>query len=401
MRAWGDAPGASTQLRPLTRGPPTAQESAPKDLLRLLNREKSSKWCEWRWPGRCTPAQAAAGARAASARAYSRSRARSCPARSAQARRGAGGTGLPTRLLAQGLPRGCPAAPAQPGLLLPPPADVGTTPAMEHFSVGNFTGPDESRYYGTLKNGVPEGLGSCSWGDGAKYDGEWRAGLMHGFGTYVWKSGQRFDGEWKVGGLPGAAAAAGPAVQGGAERRRVRSSRQAPGAAVAAPAAMSAPAGGAAGAEAAEASSTAPVTAPQGERPLPGGPRARSGPGAAAGAGAHSRRRRPRALRRTGSARASALRPTLTAPCTTASGGRGASTALACSGRRCTAPLPTPGSRQRWTRRSRRRRASRRRRRRRRPRVGGRSAGRQRAFVQQRSGAAGRRLPQALQASGR
>ncbi len=54
------------------------------------------------------------------------------------------------------------------------------------------------RYYGTLKNGVPEGLGSCLWPDGAKYDGEWRAGLMHGFGTYVWKSGQRFDGEWKV-----------------------------------------------------------------------------------------------------------------------------------------------------------------------------------------------------------
>jgi hypothetical protein len=66
-----------------------------------------------------------------------------------------------------------------------------------------------ARYYGTLRNGCPEGLGSCLWSDGAKYDGEWRVGLMHGFGTYVWKSGQRFDGERKVRAAPAAAASRG------------------------------------------------------------------------------------------------------------------------------------------------------------------------------------------------
>lgn len=57
---------------------------------------------------------------------------------------------------------------------------------------------DGSKYTGTLKNGVPDGLGSCTWVDGNQYDGEWRIGVMHGFGTYLWTSGQRYDGEWKV-----------------------------------------------------------------------------------------------------------------------------------------------------------------------------------------------------------
>ncbi len=51
---------------------------------------------------------------------------------------------------------------------------------------------------GTLRAGVPDGLGTCTWVDGTQYDGEWRSGLMHGFGTYLWTSGQRYDGEWKV-----------------------------------------------------------------------------------------------------------------------------------------------------------------------------------------------------------
>lgn len=57
---------------------------------------------------------------------------------------------------------------------------------------------DSSKYVGTLKNGVPSGLGTCTWADRNQYDGEWRQGLMHGFGTYTWTSGQRYDGEWKV-----------------------------------------------------------------------------------------------------------------------------------------------------------------------------------------------------------
>jgi 1-phosphatidylinositol-4-phosphate 5-kinase len=66
------------------------------------------------------------------------------------------------------------------------------------FVVDTFVGADGSRYYGTLRNGVPSGLGTCIWPNNCHYDGEWRNGVMHGFGTYVWKNGQRYDGEWKV-----------------------------------------------------------------------------------------------------------------------------------------------------------------------------------------------------------
>lgn len=66
------------------------------------------------------------------------------------------------------------------------------------YVVDNFKAPDGSRYTGTLKNGLPNGLGTCVWSNGSQYDGEWRDGLMHGFGTYVWSTGQRYDGEWKV-----------------------------------------------------------------------------------------------------------------------------------------------------------------------------------------------------------
>ncbi|KAJ9521064.1 hypothetical protein QJQ45_022785 [Haematococcus lacustris] len=58
---------------------------------------------------------------------------------------------------------------------------------------------DGSVYTGTLKGGVPDGLGTCTWKDGNQYDGAWKAGVMSGFGTYVWTSGQRYDGEWKEG----------------------------------------------------------------------------------------------------------------------------------------------------------------------------------------------------------
>lgn len=66
------------------------------------------------------------------------------------------------------------------------------------YVVDNYKAPDGSRYTGTLKNGLPNGLGTCVWPNGSQYDGEWRNGLMHGFGTYVWPTGQRYDGEWKV-----------------------------------------------------------------------------------------------------------------------------------------------------------------------------------------------------------
>ncbi len=72
------------------------------------------------------------------------------------------------------------------------------TAGLADYSVDLFGGPDGSKYYGTLKCGLPEGLGTCIWPDGSQYDGEWRNGRMHGFGTYVWRNGQRYDGEFRV-----------------------------------------------------------------------------------------------------------------------------------------------------------------------------------------------------------
>eukprot|EP00878_Enallax_costatus_P012911 GHUV01013483.1.p1 GENE.GHUV01013483.1~~GHUV01013483.1.p1 ORF type:complete len:608 (+),score=218.88 GHUV01013483.1:178-2001(+) len=67
------------------------------------------------------------------------------------------------------------------------------------FVVDVFVGSDGAKYYGTLRNGVPSGVGTCIWPNNCHYDGEWRNGVMHGFGTYVWANGQRYDGEWKDG----------------------------------------------------------------------------------------------------------------------------------------------------------------------------------------------------------
>eukprot|EP00775_Hariotina_reticulata_P005077 gene5077-5318_t len=76
--------------------------------------------------------------------------------------------------------------------------DMASSAALD-FVVDTFVGSDGSKYYGTLRNGVPSGLGTCIWPNQCHYDGEWKGGLMHGFGTYVWKNGQRYDGEWKDG----------------------------------------------------------------------------------------------------------------------------------------------------------------------------------------------------------
>ncbi len=72
----------------------------------------------------------------------------------------------------------------------------GAQDAGAHYDTIVFD--DGSMYTGTVRAGLPDGLGTCAWKDGNRYDGEWRQGLMHGFGTYIWTSGQRYDGEWKV-----------------------------------------------------------------------------------------------------------------------------------------------------------------------------------------------------------
>jgi hypothetical protein len=61
-------------------------------------------------------------------------------------------------------------------------ANQGTTPAAHQYERVEFV--DGSIYSGTLRNGQPDGLGTCTWADGNVYDGEWRGGLMHGFGTF-------------------------------------------------------------------------------------------------------------------------------------------------------------------------------------------------------------------------
>eukprot|EP00199_Chlamydomonas_sp_CCMP681_P004155 CAMPEP_0119115256 /NCGR_PEP_ID=MMETSP1180-20130426/50338_1 /TAXON_ID=3052 ORGANISM="Chlamydomonas cf sp, Strain CCMP681" /NCGR_SAMPLE_ID=MMETSP1180 /ASSEMBLY_ACC=CAM_ASM_000741 /LENGTH=78 /DNA_ID=CAMNT_0007104143 /DNA_START=28 /DNA_END=260 /DNA_ORIENTATION=+ len=37
-----------------------------------------------------------------------------------------------------------------------------------------LTFDDSSCYTGTLRVGMPDGLGTCTWADGNEYDGEWR-----------------------------------------------------------------------------------------------------------------------------------------------------------------------------------------------------------------------------------
>lgn len=84
--------------------------------------------------------------------------------------------------------------------MLLPVLSSGTSPgglALD-FVVDVFVGSDGAKYYGTLRNGVPSGVGTCIWPNNCHYDGDWRNGVMHGFGTYVWTNGQRYDGEWKV-----------------------------------------------------------------------------------------------------------------------------------------------------------------------------------------------------------
>jgi hypothetical protein len=64
----------------------------------------------------------------------------------------------------------------------PSPALSSMAAPPEAFCVDLFLAADGSKYYGTLKNGVPDGLGTCIWPDGNQYDGEWRAGQVRARG---------------------------------------------------------------------------------------------------------------------------------------------------------------------------------------------------------------------------
>jgi 1-phosphatidylinositol-4-phosphate 5-kinase len=78
------------------------------------------------------------------------------------------------------------------------PATTATTPAA---SIG--------RYTGTVRNGLPSGLGTATCPDGASYDGEWSGGRPHGFGTLVWPSLSSSSSSGGGGGGDGAGARGG------------------------------------------------------------------------------------------------------------------------------------------------------------------------------------------------
>jgi hypothetical protein len=52
-------------------------------------------------------------------------------------------------------------------------------------------------YYGTWKNGLPNGYGTYNWLDGKKYEGYWKDGTFNGKGTYTFSDGTSRTGIWE------------------------------------------------------------------------------------------------------------------------------------------------------------------------------------------------------------
>lgn len=82
-------------------------------------------------------------------------------------------------------------------------------------------GPDGSRYWGPLRDGMPNGYGRLVGTDGSVYTGEFRAGLFHGRGSILLRNGQVIEGLFVEGHLPGKSSPARGATQDvDAERRQ-------------------------------------------------------------------------------------------------------------------------------------------------------------------------------------
>lgn len=53
---------------------------------------------------------------------------------------------------------------------------------------------DGTVYSGDIRNGMPEGRGTCKWSNGDTYTGGFSNGTMNGQGTYVWANGEKYTG---------------------------------------------------------------------------------------------------------------------------------------------------------------------------------------------------------------
>jgi len=77
------------------------------------------------------------------------------------------------------------------------------SPAFTHLLPADITLPDNSKYYGDLKDGLFEGQGELIWADGSRYLGDFKLGLMHGSGE-IWDiTGTHYKGTFKDGMMHG------------------------------------------------------------------------------------------------------------------------------------------------------------------------------------------------------
>ncbi len=53
-------------------------------------------------------------------------------------------------------------------------------------------------YFGQLRNGLAEGIGTRTWPQGDKYTGHFRSDKPHGHGTMTYASGDKYTGEWEA-----------------------------------------------------------------------------------------------------------------------------------------------------------------------------------------------------------
>jgi hypothetical protein len=63
----------------------------------------------------------------------------------------------------------------------------------------DLTTADGGRYYGSLRDGKPNGRGRVEWDNGALYEGNFQDGVYEGRGRFVGPDGRRYEGEFANG----------------------------------------------------------------------------------------------------------------------------------------------------------------------------------------------------------
>jgi len=73
--------------------------------------------------------------------------------------------------------------------------------AVVHAADGlpDLTTADGGHYYGSLRDGKPNGRGRVEWDNGARYEGTFENGVYQGRGRFVGADGRRYEGEFANG----------------------------------------------------------------------------------------------------------------------------------------------------------------------------------------------------------